>query len=105
MERRIIGQCNLADFRHLEHLSALINHGEEIDLANLTNRQKAAVRVLLHLQSCGVPFKVALKIREVLVWEMPDKGLAFEYKLLDRGDTKTLDILRTMAPRKVSNHG
>ncbi len=103
MSRRIIGQCNTADFRHLEHLSSLMCRGDEIDLDYLTNRQKAAVQVLHHFQLCGVPFKVLLRIREVLVWEMPDKGLAFEYKLLTPGDTETALILKGMSPRKVAH--
>ena len=104
MGRRIIGQCNTTNFKELEHLSTLMRRGEEVDLTNLSNRQKAAVTVLHHFQLCGVPFRVALKIREVLIWEMPDKGLAFEYKLLDPGDSKTREILRTMSPRKVNSH-
>ncbi len=105
MSRKIIGQCNTADFKDLEHLSTLIHRGGQVDLTNLTNRQKTAVLVLRHLQLCGRPFKVALKVREVLVWEMPDGGLAFEYKLLDPRDDQTRDALRTMAPRKVNSHG
>ncbi len=101
MGRKIIGQCNTSDFKHLEHLSSLMLRGELIHLANLTNRQKAAVQVMHHFQLCGVPFKVLLRIYEVLVWEMPDKGLAFEYKLLDPWDQETGAILRTMSPRKV----
>ena len=103
MSRKIIGQCNIADFRQLQHLSVLMNRGEEIDLSNLTNREKVAVNVVRHFRNCGVPFKVLLRIREVLVWEMPDKGLAFEYKLLVRGDKETHAILRAMTPRRVEN--
>ncbi len=105
MGRRIIGQCNTTDFKALEHLSTLMHRGEEVNLTNLSNRQKAAVTLLHHFQLCGVPFEVALKIREVLMWEMPDKGLAFEYKLLDPGDDKTRTVLQTMTPRKVNLHG
>ena len=101
MSRRIIGQCHLADFKALQHLKTLIDRGEEVDLTNLTNRQKVAVQVLHHFQSCDVPFKVLLKLREVLVWELPDKGLAFEYKLLTPGDKETALILRNLSPRKV----
>ena len=105
MSRRIIGQCNTTNFKELAHLSTLMHRGEEVDLTNLGNRQKAAVTVLRHFQLCGVSFDVLLKLREVLVWEMPDKGLAFEYKLLDSRDSKTRGILQTMAPRKVNLHG
>lgn len=94
--RRVIGQCGLVDFEHLEHLSGLFGRGEEVDLTNLTSRQKVAVRVLSHFQRCGVPFKVLLKLREVLVWRMEDGGLAFEYKLSRPVDKEALQILRTM---------
>jgi len=99
MPRRIIGQCNTADFRTLEHLSDLIARGEEVDLTNLTNRQKAAVRVLAHFNLCKVPFKVLLKIKEVLIWDA-DPGTILEYKLLNPRDRETRDILRTMRVRK-----
>jgi len=102
MARRIIAQCNLADFRSIEHLRSLIIEGQQVDLEHLTNRQKAAVQVLRHFQSCGVPFKIALKLREVLVWEMPDKGIAYEYKLLDPQDIETRKILWAMQPTKVN---
>jgi len=97
---RIIGQCNIADFKYLEYLSDIMARGEGIDLANLTNRQKMAVRVLDHFNQCNVPFKVLLKIREVLIWDMGDGGVGFEYKLLHQGDLGTLKILQTMKPDK-----
>ncbi len=100
MSRRIIGQCNTADFKDIEYLASLTEI--QVYSAYLTGRQKAAVRVLAHFQSCGVPFEVLLKLREVLVWEMPDKGLAFEYKLLDARDIDTQRTLLNMAPRKLS---
>lgn len=103
MGRRIIGQCSTADFKDLEHLSTLTP--AEVDLTHMSSRQKAAVQVIHHFQLCGVPFKTALKVREVLIWEMPDNGLAFEYKLLDPRDTKTRDTLATMSPRKVKQRG
>lgn len=72
-----------------------------MDMGSLSNTQKAAVQVLRHLQSCSVPFKVALKLREVLIWEMRDESLAFEYKLLDPRDLETQKILWAMTPTKV----
>lgn len=96
-QRRVIGQCNIADFRHLEHLSDIMARGEEVDLTNLTNRQKMAVRVLHHFNQCNVSFEVLLKIKEVLIWDMGDGGAAFEYKLLHPGDSETLKILREMS--------
>jgi len=103
MQRKIIGQCNFSDFKHLEHLASVIRSGEQVDLTNLTRRQQVAVQVMRHFQLCGTPTKVLFKLREVLVWEMPDKGLAFEYKLLSLGDRETADILKHMAPRRVKN--
>lgn len=103
MSRRIIGQCGLADFKDIEHTADLVRGGQDVRQETaLSGRQKATVLVVHHFQSCGVPFGVLMKIREVLVWEMPDKGLAFEYKLLDRLDSKTDSILLNMAPRKIS---
>ena len=102
MSRRIIGQCFTLDFKYIEHLALSVSQGEELDLEHLTKRQQVALKVLYHFQLCGVAFDVLLKIREVLMWEMPDKGLAFEYKLLDPHDNKTREIIQTMSPRKVS---
>ncbi len=105
MGRRIIGQCNTTDFKDLEHLVDLVRRGEKVHMGNLSGRQKAAVMVMRHFQLCGVRFEVLMKIREVLVWEMLDKGLAFEYKLLDPRDIETKQLLWTMTPRKVNSHG
>jgi hypothetical protein len=101
MSRRIIGQCFTSDFRYIEHLALSVSYGEELDLEHLTKRQQVALKVLYHFQLCNVSFDVLLKLREVLMWEMPDKGLAFEYVLLDRWDSKTRNIIRTMHPREV----
>ena len=102
MARRIIGQCSTTDFKDLEHLVDLVRRGEEVHMGNLSGRRKAAVMVMRHFQLCGVKFDVLMKIREVLVWEMPDKGLAFEYKLLDSRDSETSSTLLSMAPRKLT---
>jgi len=93
--RRIIGQCNTSDFATLAHLSGLMQRGEEVDLTNLTNRQKIAVRVLAHFIKHDIPLKTLAKIREVLVWDMGDGGAAFEYKLIDSGDMETRRLLRS----------
>jgi len=102
MSRRIIGQCNAADFANLQVLITAAGRGDEFSIPPLVKgKQKAAVMVLHHFQTCGVSFDILLKLREVLVWEMPDKGLAFEYKLLDPRDKATWFILDHMAPRTV----
>ena len=95
MGRRIIGQCHTADFIYLSHISDLMAKGKEVDLTNLTNRQKIAVRVIDHFIKHDIPLKLLSKIKEVLVWEMDDGGIAFEYKLLKRGDIETARILRS----------
>ena len=103
MSRRIIGQCGLCDFKDIIRTLDMVRVGQDVrQEANLTGRQKATVLVVHHFQACGVPFSVLMKLREVLVWEMPDKGLAFEYKLLDLKDSKTASILLDMKPRKLS---
>ncbi len=93
--RRIIGQCQSADFSHLAHLSGLMERGEEVYLDNLTNRQKIAVRVVGHFLKHDIPLKTLTKIREVLVWDMGDGGAAFEYKLKDPRDMETVRLLRS----------
>jgi len=94
--RRIVGQCSTSDFKYLEYLADVLRDGGEIDMTNLTNRQKIAVRVLKHFQDCGTNFSVLLKIREVLVWQYDGGGYAFEYKLLNPRDIDTRNILRGM---------
>jgi len=93
--RRIIGQCNTSDFSTLAHLSGLMKRGEEVDLTNLTNRQKVAVRVLDHFLKHDIPLKTLAKIREVLVWDMGNGGAAFEYKLINPRDMETARLLRS----------
>jgi hypothetical protein len=99
-QRRIIGQCNTADFRELARHAHLMSIGQDPGDADLSKTQKTAFMVLRHLFSCGVTFEVALRLREVLVWKLSD-GTAFEYKLLHPGDTITLGILENMQPKKV----
>jgi len=96
MTRRIVGQCSTSDFKYLEHLADVLRDGGEVDTANLTNRQKMAVRVLKHFMDCNVKYSVMLKIREVLVWQLYEGKYAFEYKLIDPRDTETRNILRRM---------
>lgn len=93
--KHVIGQCNTADFRYLEHLSTIIARGEEVDLSNLSNKQKMAVLVLKHFNDNEVSFNVLLKIREVIIWDL-NPGKAFEYKLLDPRDKEIRSVLRSM---------
>jgi hypothetical protein len=101
MPRRIIGQCSVSDFKNIENLAVSQDVTSlEANVARLSKRQNMAVRVIYHFQQCGVPYKILLKVREVLVWEMPGQGLAFEYKLIDPHDEKTLRTLQNMQPLK-----
>lgn len=93
MGRRIIGQCNTADFSGLLHIGDLLAKGQEIHLSNLSNRQKIAVRIIDHFIKHDIPLKTLDKIKEVLAWDMGDGSIAFEYKLLNRNDTETARIL------------
>lgn len=104
MVRRIAGQCNTSDFKHLECLSDAMSRGIKPDLTNLTNRQKMAVMVLDHFQRCGVKFEVLLKIKEVLVWEPGYGETSYEYKLLRPGDRQTASILQGMRPIRGGSH-
>lgn len=93
--RRIIGQCHNADFRYLAHLSGVMQRGEEVDLTNLTNKQKVAVRVIDHFIKRDIPLKTLYKIKEVLVWDMGDGEAGFEFKLMDPMDMETARVLRS----------
>ncbi|MBN1190420.1 MAG: hypothetical protein JXA46_11755 [Dehalococcoidales bacterium] len=105
MPRRIIGQCSTNDFKDIEKFAISQDvKSIESNVANLSRRQNMAIRVIYHFQQCGVPYNILLKIREVLVWEMPGKGLAFEYKLTDPGDAKTAKLLQNMQPLKGNAH-
>jgi len=72
-----------------------MKRGEEVDLTNLTNRQKVAVRVIDHFIKHDIPLKTLDKIKEVLVWDMGDGGAAFEYKLMDPRDMETVRVLKS----------
>ena len=45
--KRIVGQCNAADFADIEHLAAALEEPEMLDTSTLTNRQKLAFHLLL----------------------------------------------------------
>lgn len=91
--RRLIGQCHKADLIYLAHISELLDRGEEVDLTNLTNRQKIAVQVLDHFNKHNIPLKTLTKIKEVLVWEMDDGRGGLEFKLMDKRDIDTVRLL------------
>ena len=95
-KRRIVGQCGVVDFKHLEHLAGWVREGKDIDLSTLTKNQQNAILILYHFQECGVSFDVLLKVREVLIWQYEGGGYAFEYKLFDPRDRDTGMVLRSM---------
>jgi len=93
MPKRIIGQCHKSDFGELFHT---------VDLSNLTNHEKVAIRVIEHFGKQGIPLKTLDNIREVLVWDMGDGSVGFEYKLIDGRDLETVKVLRNhIAHRKL----
>jgi hypothetical protein len=94
MPRRIMGQCYRSDFDDLMHIADLLDKGQEVDLANLTNREKIAVRVLEHFKEHGIPGKTVFKLKEVLLWDMGNGFAAFEFKLLDKFDVETARLIR-----------
>lgn len=99
MPRRIVGQCNTVDFRHLEHLADAMARGIDPDLTNLTKRQQLAVGVLGYFQRCDIKFDVLLKVKEVLCWDLGAGQNAYEFKLIDPKDQETRNILNNMRIR------
>jgi hypothetical protein len=94
MPRRIIGQCRRSDFEDLIHIGDLMEKGQPVHLSNLTNREKVAVRVIHHFQQRNISVKVLAKIREILIWDMGNGNIGFEFKLMNPYDIKTRELLR-----------
>jgi hypothetical protein len=83
------------------HVIAQMNEGVilEKNLDTLSNSEKMAAKVIYYFYSCGVSFAVLLRLREVLVWQMEDGGMAFEYKF-EKGDTESYRIIQNMKPKE-----
>ncbi len=67
--RRIIGQCNTADFKSIEHLAlVLTSQPEMLDTSTLSRKQKLALGVIAALAEAGIKLRECYKIREILFW-------------------------------------
>jgi hypothetical protein len=83
------------------HIVAQMNEGVmlEKNLDTLSNSERMAVKVIYYFYSCGVSFAVLLRLREVLVWQMEDGAMAFEYKF-QKGDIESYRIIQNMHPKE-----
>ncbi|MBA7674548.1 hypothetical protein ES703_82764 [subsurface metagenome] len=75
---RIIGQCNIADFKSIEHLALTLENPEMLDPSTLSRKQKLALVVIAAFKEAGIKFQETYKIRVILFW---DDGHA-EFKFL-----------------------
>ena len=79
--RRIVGQCNQADFRAIEHLAVALEKPEMLDTSTLTNRQKFAFTFLDMAQRKHISWKLLRTVvREVLFWGDDTDVSAIEIK-------------------------
>ena len=94
MPRRIIGQCRQSDFVDLIHIGDLMEQGVPVDLDNLTNRERMAVHVIHYFRQRKIPVKVLWSIREILIWDMGNGNVGFEFKPLPSCSDATRLLLR-----------
>ena len=66
---RIIGQCNTATFRDIEHLAVTLTNPEMLDVSTLSRKQKLALLVMAAFKESGIKPKETYKIREILFWD------------------------------------
>lgn len=83
---RIIGQCNKADFRYIEHLVLALKDPEMLDFSTLSRKQKLALVVIAAFKEAGIEFQEYYKIKEILFW---DDGHV-EFKFLNVPGAKEL---------------
>ncbi len=76
---RIIGQCNTATFKDIEHLASVLHNPEMLDVSTLSRKQRLAFLAMAALLKSGIKRKELYKIREILFW---DDG-HIEFKLLN----------------------
>jgi len=74
---RIIGQCNTADFKGIEHLAWTLEKPEIFDPSTLSRKQKLALLVMAVFQEIGIKPKETYKIREILFWD--DGHIEFKF--------------------------
>lgn len=70
MPERIIGQCNTADFKTIEHLVDMYGTGDPSpDTFKLKKKQILALALVSGLHAIGLSFEHCYRIRVVLFWE------------------------------------
>jgi len=74
---RIIGQCNTADFKGIEHLALALEDPEMLDIGALSRKQKLALLVMAAFKESGIKPKETYKIREILFWD--DGHIEFKF--------------------------
>lgn len=74
---RIIGQCNAAAFKEIEHLAVTLEHPEYFDASTLSRKHKLAFLAMAALLKCKFKTKDILKIREILFWS--DGHIEFKF--------------------------
>jgi len=94
---KIIGQCNTADFKSIEHLAIALEDPAMLDMSTLLRKQKLAFFILAGALKAGIKFQELLKVREILFW---DTGL-LEWKFYNvPGAHELLIRLREPAARE-----
>ena len=63
---RIIGQCDTADFRSIEHLAIALEDPAMLDQSTLKRKQKLAFMVLAAALDAGINYKELFKIKTIL---------------------------------------
>lgn len=86
--RKIVGQCDTATFRDIEHLVSTFGTPEQWDLSTLSRKQQRALIVAAALTAAGIDFKDLYKIREIFFW---DDG-SWVFKFFHDAAARTLRI-------------
>lgn len=85
MKRRIIGQCNQADFASMEHLASEISKGRELDTSTLNRKEILACRFAIMCRDKGIPWKLLRSaVREVLFWGDGDQVKEMQVKFFPK---------------------
>ena len=67
--RRIVGQCSQKDFAGIEHLAAIVEKPDQLDVTTLSNSQKFAFRFIQVAFRKEIEWREIRKvIKEVLFW-------------------------------------
>lgn len=85
---RIIGQCNTADFKSIEHLALTLTDSEMLDVSTLNRKQRLALLVMVAFREVGIKPQETYKVREVLFWD--DSHI--EFRFLDKAGAHDLHV-------------